>query len=325
MAKTLSDVVRDERGDQTRAEAKQAFFDVGWPPAVADKKIESTRIANYHSELAQLRRKLSLMAKAKETGKEAATGAMDLLSIDPVESLLTNYVGVPQIIDLGGRLTSVLNATGLGSVGSALQAAAPVLGPVGLAAWLGTMVLAGVSAYKTHKHVKKLNSFYTRREEYSPAASCIDLHGTVQRARILAQEGWSDQQKEARLRSMSPALGQTRQNESRNAHLFILDNVLPYVIAKKEAKRTRKGASAIGLGLLEGIRAKGKALYKIARGTRGDHRQGAAAWIAYHWSQHHCLLCYDVVLELCGDKAEQMRFWAFKDVVPALAEKMKSV
>jgi len=309
MAKTISGVVNEQRGEQSMDDGRQGFFDVGWPPAVADKDFSTARVDNYRLELGKLRQDLSRAAAVKSAAKEAGTTGMDLLSVDPLEDLLLNFGPFAQLGNLTAPVSSALNYTGLGAMAApALQAAAPYLGPIGLAAWFGTMALAGVSAYKTHKHIRKLSDIYTRREHYSPPNSCVDLTPLVRKVRILANDKLSREEKQRRMRSTTPALVQTRENESRYTHLFILDNVLPYIISKKESKFGRKLISAGGLGLTEGLRAPIKGLYKYLRGTKGEHREGAAAWIAYHWMQHECVLCYDIALELWGKRAEQMRF-----------------
>src|SRR5258705_8885594 len=169
MAKTITDVVNKQRGDQNMDEARQGLFDVGWPPAVADKDFSKARVDNYRLELGKLRQELSRTAAAKSAAREAGTTGMDLLSIDPLEELLLNMGPFAELGNLTAPVSSALNYTGLGAMAApALQAAAPYLGPIGLAAWFGTMVLAGVSAYKTHKHVQKLSDIYNRREHYSP-------------------------------------------------------------------------------------------------------------------------------------------------------------
>jgi hypothetical protein len=333
MAKTISDVIHVDRDELSPAEereefrlAKQACCDVGWPPAVVNKDISTSSIANLRIELSNLRAKLSRKAQAKEKAKGAGGIGQDLLAIDPVEDLLRDLGPFAEIPELSAPLVMALNYSGLGAVVlPALQRAAPVLGPLGWAAWAGTMVLGGVSAYKTHKHINRLQDIYTSREDYSPADSCVDLQPLVEKVKLLANDRLTQEEKQRRLRHAAPVLSQTRRNESRYTHLFILDNVLPYIISKKKAKRFRKGQIAVGLGLVESLRATSKAIYKTVRGTRGDHRNGAAAWIAYHWMQHECTLCYDIALELCGKSADQLRFREFKDVAGALAEKMKSV
>jgi hypothetical protein len=333
MAKTISDVVHVDRDELSAAEAeeefkagKRAFCDVGWPPAVVNKDASGAGITNLRTELHQLGAKLSRMAKVKETAKTVGTTVQDLLAVDPMEDVLRGLAPFMEIPDMSMPIAMALNYSGLGAlVLPILQKAAPFLGPLGWAAQGGIMGFAGYSAYKTHQHINKLNSIYENREDYSPADTCLDLQPMVQKVRIVADDRLSQDEKQRRLRSATPALGQTRRNESYCAHLFILDNVLPYIISKKRSKRLRKGETAAGLGVVEGLRSMGKAIYKTVRGTRGDHRNGAAAWIAYHWMQHECVLCYDIALELCGKSGEQLRFRSFKEVANALADKMKSV
>jgi hypothetical protein len=333
MAKTISDVVHVNRDELSAKEAeeefkagKRAFCDVGWPPAVVKKDISTASIANLRIELHDLGAQLSRMAQVKETAKTVGTNIQDTLAVDPMEDVLGKLTEVLQIPELNTPVLMALNYSGLGAVVlPLLQKAAPVLGPLGWAAQGGIMGLAGYSAYKTHKHIHKLNEIYTNRKDYSPADTCLDLKPMVDKVKIVVREGLDEVTKQQRLRSTTPALTQTRRNESCNAHLFILDNVLPYIISKKRSKRLRKGETAAGLGVVEGMRSMGKAIYKTVRGTRGDHRNGAAAWIAYHWMQHECVLCQDIALELCGKNGEQLRFRSFKEVANALAEKMKSV
>ena len=110
-------------------------------------------------------------------------------------------------------------------------------------------------------------------------------------------------------------------------HNTVCDEVLPYIIAKKDAKFHRKVASSVpGVGLLEGIRGVGKKGYKWFSGTLGVNRTNAAQWLAVHLITHKCQIAEAIVSELYSpEECLVLQTFNSDKLVPFLMDKMKSV
>ncbi len=123
--------------------------------------------------------------------------------------------------------------------------------------------------------------------------------------------------------------------DKRSSHDIIIENVLPYIIAKKYAKYYRKiyGAVPVVGSFFELVRAKAKGAYKIMSGTRGVNREKAALWLAYHWMTHNCEAANAIIVEILirnepgkdfNSTFESIKNYNLVQLAEALAEKMKS-
>lgn len=109
-------------------------------------------------------------------------------------------------------------------------------------------------------------------------------------------------------------------------HNIVYEQVLPYVIDKKDTKFMRKAASAVpGVAILEGVRAVTKKAYKALSGTLGEHRREASRWLAVHLVTHNCSLAQAIVAQLYSfEELRIMETFDSDKVVELLMDKMKS-
>ena len=208
---------------------------------------------------------------------------------------------------LGVSAAQTATGTGLGALamGSAAAVSATGIGLVaaGGALALAQSVLAAKSAWKTKKHKDALVAIYDQRN-----ASPFDDADNCQ---------------------VVPADGRRppRTRQEIVQHDMIANLVLPYIIAKKNAKINHKIATAapiVGSGA-ETIRAIGKKAWKFANGTLGVHRQNAAAWLASHLVTCDCLLVQAIVAELYSQgEMEWLKEQPYGSVIEHLEPKLKS-
>ena len=116
-------------------------------------------------------------------------------------------------------------------------------------------------------------------------------------------------------------------------HSYVVDTILPYIIAKKQKKKIRKIGSAVPMigSAIEQARAKMKAGYKKAMGTLGKNRKLQAQYLA----THHCTalsggcdLTSAIIAELFGlttDEADATRKCNAVELSAVLSLKFKSV
>jgi hypothetical protein len=163
---------------------------------------------------------------------------------------------------------------------------------------IGSSVYAARSAYRTHQHLKVLREILARGNQAFPC-------------RLIPPGG-------------HPLLAADPPNFIQ--HNMVFEQVLPYVIAKKDAKLTRKVASAVpGVGVLEGVRAVAKKAYKAVAGTLGEHRREAARWLAVHLVTHNCGLAQAIVAALYSvEELHILETFDSDKLVPLLMDKMKS-
>ncbi len=113
-------------------------------------------------------------------------------------------------------------------------------------------------------------------------------------------------------------------------HDFVVQQVLPYIISKKQAKLHRKALVAGSLGVgsaLETARAATKKAYKYCiKGDLGKARDLHARALAYHFTECDCELSNEIVAELYSDEIMQhMKGLPFLAVAELIKDKMKSV
>ena len=113
-------------------------------------------------------------------------------------------------------------------------------------------------------------------------------------------------------------------------HNHVADTVLPYIIAKKRAKRARRAFSTVPFAVtLETARAGLKAGYKkfIAK-SKGKARGYHALVLARHHCTSDCALTAAIIKSLFwvdDDTVEDLRSEKIEDVAAVLSTKMKSV
>ena len=113
-------------------------------------------------------------------------------------------------------------------------------------------------------------------------------------------------------------------------HKYIVDSVLPYIIEKKKAKKTRKiiGSVPVLGSVPMSARRAIKGTYKFVRGTRGKARSKQAEMLARHHKDGRCELTTAIIAELFDLKIEEARFLRFLDqatLAKFLSVKMRSV
>ena len=195
-----------------------------------------------------------------------------------------------------------------GSLGTAKTIAALVGGaavgatPIGLAAAAGvatvvSSTLSVVSAVKTASHIQGLQKLYESRESFK--GNCAEiLSDGVESATDYARE----------------------------VHDIVANQVLPYVINKKENKLGKKIlSSAPGLGLLTAVYGVVKKVAKKKWKTLGVNRENAAKWLASHFLNCNCKLTNGIIADLFSEK--EMQAFAslqFEELWKKLSPKLKS-
>lgn len=115
-------------------------------------------------------------------------------------------------------------------------------------------------------------------------------------------------------------------NQMSDDHDAIFNTVLPYIIAKKKAKRNKKGVGTMGLSLGTSAHRLGKAIYKSVKGTKGKNRSFYAEVLARHAVTHECDLVAGIVSELyTGQDYLAIRSMRSDQAAVLIAAKMKSV
>ncbi len=179
-----------------------------------------------------------------------------------------------------------------GLVALATGAAVTGAGPIGLLVAslvfsVGFSVQAGVSAAKTHQHIKELETILANASSYSGAKP--------------------------------------------NSHDYnhVLRVALPYIIAKKKAKRLRKGVSTVPFAVsLETGRSALKAGWKKITRTKGKARNYHALVLARHHCSSDCQLTAAIIKSLFwvdDETVEDLRNCPIEEVAAVLSTKMKSV
>lgn len=117
--------------------------------------------------------------------------------------------------------------------------------------------------------------------------------------------------------------GRERNNEE---HTIIKEQVLPYIILKKDAKTSHKFVGAIPVAnVLESGRAVLKKGIKFLAGSLGKHRRDAASWLAVHLITHNCALAQAIVANLYSfEEMLWLQRLDSEELIPLLEEKMKS-
>lgn len=174
--------------------------------------------------------------------------------------------------------------------GAALLAAGPIaLLAAGTALSLAGSARQGRATYKTHQHIKMLDSIL-----------------------FLAKQGHFH----------CEATNDPNHND-------IIVKVLPYIIAKKKKKRIRKAARTLPvLGSIETARSALKKIEKWELGTLGKARKWHAHQLAVHHCDTDCHLTKAIIAELFSvDEmvAEQARYCDDVMLGKLLEKKMKSV
>ena len=202
-----------------------------------------------------------------------------------------------------GNATSTVGSYGVGiaqiASGSpgvvALATGATVAGagPIGLLVAslvfsVGFSVQAGVSAHKTHRHIKELEDILAGANGYA----CGKRHGLD--------------------------------------HHHVLGTALPYIIAKKRAKRARRAFSTVPFAVsLETARSAAKAGWKkFVTRSKGRARNYHAHMLARHHCGSDCELTAAIIKSLFWVDAatvEDLRSCDAGEVAAVLSTKMKSV
>lgn len=207
-----------------------------------------------------------------------------------------------QLLKSAGNASSTLGSYGVtvaqfatnspGVLALATGATVAGAGPIGLLVAslvfsVGFSVQAGVSATKTHMHIRELEAIRAKASSYT----CSKAGG--------------------------------------HDHHHVRDIVLPYIIAKKQAKRARKAFSTVPFAVsLETGRSMLKAGWKKMRGTKGKKRNYHAQVMARHHCTSDCQLTAAIIKSLFWvDDAtvEDLRSCDVADVAAVLSTKMKSV
>ncbi len=112
-------------------------------------------------------------------------------------------------------------------------------------------------------------------------------------------------------------------------HSHVANTVLPYIIAKKRAKRARKAFSTVPFAVsLETARAGLKATIKKATGRKGRNRKYHALVLARHHCTSNCALTAAIIKSLFwvdDGTVEDLRSENIEEVAAVLSTKMKSV
>ncbi len=116
-------------------------------------------------------------------------------------------------------------------------------------------------------------------------------------------------------------------------HSYVVDTILPYIIAKKQKKKIRKMGSAVPMigSAIEQARAKMKAGYKKALGTLGKNRKLQAQYLASHhctMGSSGCELTSAIIAELFNltiEEADAARKCNDQELAAVLSLKFKSV
>ncbi|MGV7210361.1 hypothetical protein ACLB1G_21215 [Oxalobacteraceae bacterium A2-2] len=161
----------------------------------------------------------------------------------------------------------------------------------GAAITLGSITASARSAFKTHRHLKVLNALLERAD--GMPCDLIGPDGAK------AEKDAAEHQK--------------------------VQEALAYLINKKGNKRIKKVGGTVGLGIGVSLYGMGKAIYKLAKGTKGVNRTAHAHVIAKHLVTHNCALAQGIVAELYSpDEMLWMLERDSSEVAALLAEKMKS-
>jgi hypothetical protein len=230
-------------------------------------------------------------------------GMEDLAGVDRGRTGKQVAKGAATAANIGTTATQA--ATGGGAIAMVVGAAAVTASGVGLVVaggvlTVGSCVYAARSAYKSYGHRNGLQDLERRKGAFDckliPTGA---RHPDVDRG-------------------LPP---------NRTQHNTVCNEVLPYIISKKDAKFHRKLASAVpGVGLLEGVRSVGKKGYKWFSGTLGVNRTNAARWLAVHLITHKCEISQAIVTELYSlEECLVLQTFNSDKLIPYLMDKMKSV
>lgn len=111
-------------------------------------------------------------------------------------------------------------------------------------------------------------------------------------------------------------------------HKYLIETVLPYIIAQKRKKRRRRIFGAIpAVNLLESLKAAGRKAWKKARGTLGKDRALHAHFLALHHQTSECELTVNIISELFGvDRMTALaaRQIEIEELGNAISRKLKS-
>ena len=260
------------------------------PPSAAQLKVLAERDQGAAQQLALHQQQFaeSKMVqrgwKKKNTAKWVAGGAQAGIG---ATGMVNTAVGGAV---LGGATLGTTTGWAAVAAGGLALGAGPIgLLAAGTAMSLGGSVRQGVATYKTHQHIKMLDSIL-----------------------FLAKQGHFH----------CEATNDPNHND-------IIVKVLPYIIAKKKKKRIRKAARTIPvLGSIETARSALKKIEKWELGTLGKARKWHAHQLAVHHCDTDCHLTKAIIAELFSvDEmvAEQARYCDDVMLGKLLEKKMKSV
>jgi hypothetical protein len=198
---------------------------------------------------------------------------------------------------------------GTGSLGTAKTVAALVGGaavgatPIGLAAAAGvatvvSSTLSVVSAVKTASHIQGLQKLYESRESFK--GNCAEI--------------------------LSDGV-ESSTDYAREVHDIVANQVLPYIITKKEKKLVKKIVSSVpGGGLLTGAYGVVKKVVKFKlMKTLGVNRTNGAKWLASHFLNCNCKLTNGIIADLFSEKEMQaFASFQFEELWKKLSPKLKS-
>ena len=221
--------------------------------------------------------------------------------------LATNHVDVNRhrVLKQAGSTGAMMTGTGIsvtqsvlgtgGVIALATGAAAASATGIGLIVagaivYGGQLAVSGRAAHKTRQHLVNLKKIAARAGSYQ-CAGLFD-HG-----------------------------------KDFDEHRTLIADVLPYILAQKQKKFGRRVAGAIPVASEgEMIRAGFRKLYKKFKGSAGEDRWRAAAWLTRHLFTHNCGLVQAIVAELLSyEEMIYAQTMKWDKVMPVLKDKVKSV
>ena len=124
--------------------------------------------------------------------------------------------------------------------------------------------------------------------------------------------------------------GKYKCKRDQSDHKYIVDSVLPYIIAQKKKKKTRKIVGSVPIlgSTPMAARRAIKGTYKFIRGTRGKARSKQAEVLSKHHRDGGCELTTAIIAELFDlttEKAKLLRFVDQPTLAKFLSVKMRSV
>ncbi|ARU58417.1 MAG: hypothetical protein MI864_17455 [Pseudomonadales bacterium] len=111
-------------------------------------------------------------------------------------------------------------------------------------------------------------------------------------------------------------------------HNYILNTVLPYIIAQKKRKMRRKGEETVPIlgGMCTTLEEGARSIFKRVSGSRGKQRHHMAQALTVHLVSCECNLAQDIVAELWSNEemmairsmdSDEAGYWIFSKMASA--------